>query len=336
MRSLMLVLGTCLVALSFAGCSSTGGCNGGGGFLGGGLLGGGMMAGNGGCSGGCGDTSCSGGCGDTACSGGCGQTGQTACSGGCGDSACSGGCGQNNFLNKRYGGQSGLGLGLMEAGPSCTGSGCNGGCQSCRRANRPPMGSRIKSRLQGRMANRGCGCGGGGGMDCGCGESPTPAPVMPETGCGAPVETDCGCAASGPAGFSMTDIADIGSGYDGGASDGGGIGSGFGGGDNVQLASHEGPGGGLLGKLFGHRQVRGHQGCGVRGCGGPGGLCSRCRARLAGAFGAGGSIPHRDPTIHSGGGAAGPAGQIPTYAYPYYTTRAPRDFLDPNPPTIGY
>lgn len=26
----------------------------------------------------------------------------------------------------------------------------------------------------------------------------------------------------------------------------------------------------------------------------------------------------------------------PTYAYPYYTVRAPRDFLMPNPPSIGY
>jgi hypothetical protein len=26
----------------------------------------------------------------------------------------------------------------------------------------------------------------------------------------------------------------------------------------------------------------------------------------------------------------------PTYAYPYYTTRGPRDFLMDNPPTIGW
>ena len=32
----------------------------------------------------------------------------------------------------------------------------------------------------------------------------------------------------------------------------------------------------------------------------------------------------------------GPAGPpTATYAYPYYTTRAPRDFLVNNPPTIG-
>ncbi len=27
--------------------------------------------------------------------------------------------------------------------------------------------------------------------------------------------------------------------------------------------------------------------------------------------------------------------QVGTYAYPYYTTRSPRDFLQSNPPTIG-
>ena len=34
--------------------------------------------------------------------------------------------------------------------------------------------------------------------------------------------------------------------------------------------------------------------------------------------------------------ANGPAGPpTATYAYPYYTTRAPRDFLMDNPPSIG-
>jgi hypothetical protein len=35
-----------------------------------------------------------------------------------------------------------------------------------------------------------------------------------------------------------------------------------------------------------------------------------------------------------GQGTAG-AGQAATVAYPYYTTRGPRDFLADNPPTIG-
>ena len=36
---------------------------------------------------------------------------------------------------------------------------------------------------------------------------------------------------------------------------------------------------------------------------------------------------------HETGPAGPPTG---SYAYPYYTNRSPRDFLDPNPPTIGY
>ena len=45
---------------------------------------------------------------------------------------------------------------------------------------------------------------------------------------------------------------------------------------------------------------------------------------------------HRGPQSHMGsepGPAMGPAS--PTYGYPYYTTRGPRDFLNPNPPSIG-
>jgi len=40
-----------------------------------------------------------------------------------------------------------------------------------------------------------------------------------------------------------------------------------------------------------------------------------------------GKIPH---TAQSGLGNT-----VPTYAYPYYTTRGPRDFLMEKPPTIG-
>ena len=45
---------------------------------------------------------------------------------------------------------------------------------------------------------------------------------------------------------------------------------------------------------------------------------------------------HRGPQSHmrsAPGPAQGPA--APTYGYPYYTTRGPRDFLNPNPPSIG-
>ncbi len=45
---------------------------------------------------------------------------------------------------------------------------------------------------------------------------------------------------------------------------------------------------------------------------------------------------HGGPQSHMGsdpGPAMGPSS--PTYGYPYYTTRGPRDFLNPNPPSIG-
>ena len=45
---------------------------------------------------------------------------------------------------------------------------------------------------------------------------------------------------------------------------------------------------------------------------------------------------HRGPQSHTGpqpGPAMGPPS--PTYGYPYYTTRGPRDFLNPDPPSIG-
>lgn len=53
---------------------------------------------------------------------------------------------------------------------------------------------------------------------------------------------------------------------------------------------------------------------------------------LAGHFGQ----HHRGPQSHMGqypGPADGPAS--PTVTYPYYTTRAPRDFLRDDPPSIG-
>ena len=70
--------------------------------------------------------------------------------------------------------------------------------------------------------------------------------------------------------------------------------------------------------------------CGTHGCGGG------CLQKLKAARGArsihpyGGEIPH---TAAAAGGGQG--GAAPTYAYPYYTTRGPRDFLMMNPPSIG-
>ncbi len=44
----------------------------------------------------------------------------------------------------------------------------------------------------------------------------------------------------------------------------------------------------------------------------------------------GGVIPHTANAELEGQGPI-----TPTYAYPYYTTRGPRDFLMNNPPSIG-
>jgi len=64
--------------------------------------------------------------------------------------------------------------------------------------------------------------------------------------------------------------------------------------------------------------------CGGRGCG----LCSQRRGGAGGGF-----CPHQGgypeyPAFNPGP----PTGQV---AYPYYTVRGPRDFLQSNPPSIG-
>ena len=229
-----------------------------------GLLGGGNVAGNLGCSG----------------------HGESSC--GCGDSDRA-----TAFANKNYGGLTGLGLGLREEGPSCTALGCNGGCQSClpQRTQHPKLQRpHLASRLAGRLRGGGGGCSGGacgGGSDCGCGGASESAPAD-DCGCGTPApalpESDCGCSGSASAGFSMSDNYE--GNYDGEG--------------DVQLASHTDRRG-LLGHLgLGSRKHK-LQGCGARGCGGRGGLCSSCLSRLHGiggglGLGAGpGTIPHRDP-----------------------------------------
>ena len=54
-----------------------------------------------------------------------------------------------------------------------------------------------------------------------------------------------------------------------------------------------------------------------------------CGARNSADF-----VPHIPCNYHQATEPAGPA--TGTYAYPYYTTRAPRDFLLDAPATIGY
>ncbi len=81
---------------------------------------------------------------------------------------------------------------------------------------------------------------------------------------------------------------------------------------------------GRCGHGFGGRLAAGghggHAGHGVGGMSGTAG-------RVAGAHG-------HDPNPRQFNGDSGPpTGAV---AYPYYTTRGPRDFLSANPPSIGY
>ena len=77
--------------------------------------------------------------------------------------------------------------------------------------------------------------------------------------------------------------------------------------------------------------------CGPDGCGLVGGAkCRDGRFSLFRRNGSphpyGGELPHTGAPADSSVLGGGPA---PTYAYPYYTTRGPRDFLMMNPPSIG-
>ncbi len=107
------------------------------------------------------------------------------------------------------------------------------------------------------------------------------------------------------------------------------------------------PGSRLHGAVAGRLHGGGSHGCGRFGCGRNGKLCLSCRARgLRGGAGAGrlgglsgpfsGPLPYAGEIPHTaqpqGAGAPG----APQYVYPYYTTRGPRDFLQSNPPSIGY
>lgn len=82
---------------------------------------------------------------------------------------------------------------------------------------------------------------------------------------------------------------------------------------------------------------------GCVGCGGHGGPFHAGAGPMGGGhFGAGhpglptrvAQLPPGYQQYLSSPAAGGPPG--PTYGYPYYTTRGPRDFLLDNPPSIGY
>lgn len=122
----------------------------------------------------------------------------------------------------------------------------------------------------------------------------------------------------------------------------GGLGSGFGGG----IFGGAG-GGGRMGGLGGGAFSGAGGGAGAGGrCIGPGNgcRCASCLARLRGNRAArlaagkrhpyGGEIPHTASAAGAFGGAGGST--APSYVYPYYTTRGPRDFLQDacDPPQI--
>jgi len=109
---------------------------------------------------------------------------------------------------------------------------------------------------------------------------------------------------------------------------------------------------GLLSRLGSGRGCGAGSGGGLLGRFGPnGGACAETDGEMSPGYFAGGAYPgnlggpladklaykHRAHQSHMGA-YPGPAqgAPAPTYSYPYYTTRGPRDFLSANPPSIGY
>lgn len=83
----------------------------------------------------------------------------------------------------------------------------------------------------------------------------------------------------------------------------------------------------------------GCSGCGDCGGGHAGGGLGAGGGFAGGGFGSGrpdfvSRLPHG--AVHQMNNPANGGPPSATTAYPYYTIRAPRDFLVPNPPSIGY
>lgn len=220
----------------------------------------------------------------------------------------------------------------------------------------------------------GCGCGDSGvSRSCGdsgtsrnCGDSPVGAGIFSNMGDsrGMGLRLNQKGAACGQEGQSSGLFSRLKARCGGGNADGGGevvtaglSDCGCGDSEVVQCGGQEG-GGGLFGKfgskggcggggcLFGKFGKSG--GCGASGCGAGGHFGGHLGGRFGGRLGShgklsklkgarnhpyGGAIPH---TAMGAGGIGPGTGTAPSYAYPYYTTRGPRDFLMKNPPSIGY
>ncbi len=267
--------------------------------------------------------------GSSGCSDGlCGNQGGGEClplSGDCGCGA-PGGISPSGGLVRKLGDNRGMGLRVNEKGAACNQNRGTG------------LFSRMKSQRVAPAASMGgnCGCDAGdsvvsmSGGDCGCDAGDS---IVSISG------GDCGC----DAGDSVVSMSDGDCGCEA-AGSGGLLGKACGCGLKGKLGSC-----GLKGKLgscclkdklagcclFGGKAkaaLGGGGGCGVAGCGVGGAICGGCLAKLrgAGAHPYGGAIPHTAQAPGNGTGMA------PSYAYPYYTTRGPRDFLMKNPPSIGY
>lgn len=266
--------------------------------------------------------------------GGWGQGYDQACSG-CGNSGCDGCAGSR--LGSRLGiGNGGIGNGGLGSGIAS-------------RFNGMGDGSGGRGGLFGGGGNMGGGDGGYGGAAGGRGG------LLARLGSGGGSYENGGFGHGGAvAGYANGSdgrggwLARLGSGgYDGGHGNGaygdGGLANGGHGGLGSRLAG-AGSGGGLRGALgmgdggLGGRFGGTGHGTGCHQCGGAG--CHGCiRGLLAhghGGLGHGrGMIPHTTQPPYGADGD-GMGQQAPTYAYPYYTARAPRDFLTDNPPSIGW
>ena len=252
-----------------------------------------------------------------------------ACNQQCGDDCMvlSGDCGcsapkgltPSGGLFCRMGDQRGMAMRLNQKGSACD----------------QGRGSGLFSRLGKGQVAGGCSDGScGGASDCGCSgaASAVISDGMMDGGCGCGdmgevvVSDGGGMAAAGGAGGGLFGCRSgkCGLGLGGGGCLSGKCGLGLGGGAGI--AGGAGIGGRIGAGGFGAG------GCGMGGCGIGGKLCGGCLSKLAGAprHPYGGAIPHTAQAQGAGTGMA------PSYAYPYYTTRSPRDFLSKKPPTIGY
>lgn len=113
---------------------------------------------------------------------------------------------------------------------------------------------------------------------------------------------------------------------------GGGIGSQIGLGAGARMGGIPMMGAGARMGAGGRIGVGGRMGGGGGMLAGGFGKCSSC-GLLGGRCGCNENAAPYTPHPYQGAGQGGP--QMGTYAYPYYTTRAPRDFLMANPPSIG-